>query len=100
MRLGDYKPFTKGRMRCILAIYEEAYKFKRLPRSVRGDVHSQEWRQLIYAKKEEMDWGNAEALFFIELVRNYTRKQVRSYLLDNGSSIVRRGRKTRPRKKV
>ncbi|MHA2064804.1 MAG: hypothetical protein ACXABY_10560 [Candidatus Thorarchaeota archaeon] len=84
MRLQDYKPFSKGRMALILSIYEEAYKFKRLPRTVRGEVHSPEWKKLIYAKKEEMGWGNGEILFL--------------YLLENGSKIVRRGKRTYVRK--
>jgi hypothetical protein len=98
MRLQDYKPFSKGRMALILSIYEEAYKFKRLPRTVRGEVHSPEWKKLIYAKKEEMGWGNGEILFFMNLIKDYTRKTVRQYLLENGSKIVRRGKRTYVRK--
>jgi len=94
MRLQDYKPFSKGRMACLLSIYEEAYKFKRLARTARGEVHSPEWKELVYAKQAEMSWGNGEILFFMNLIKDYTRRAVRQYLLENGSKIVRRGKRT------
>jgi len=92
--LFDYKPFSKGRMAIILSIYEETYKFKRIPKTERGEVYSPEWKALIVARKEEMGWDNCELMTFMDLVKNYTRKVVRQYLLENGSKIVRRGKRT------
>jgi len=94
MRLNDTKPYSRARTAVLVSIYEQAYKFKRLPKTMRGEVHSPEWKRLVYDIKEQMDWSNSEILVFLNLVKEHTRKQVRQYLLENGSKIVRRGKKT------
>ncbi len=99
MRLYDTKPYSRARDAIVLTIYEEAYKFKKLPKRVRGEEHSEQWRELVRGVQKEMEWGSSEILFFISLVREYTRKAVRRYLLDNGSKMVRKGKRTYIRKK-
>ncbi len=98
--LYDYKPWSKGRTAIILEIYEEAYKFRRLPRTVRGEEYSPGWKAIIDKLKDDMNWDNCEILMCIELIRNRSRKEIRQHLLENGSKIVRRGKRTRVRKKV
>ena len=90
----DYKPFSAGRMACILEIWEQAYKFRRIPKTIRGIEHSPEWKTLIYKLKDDMDWDNGEILTCIEIMRNRSMKQIRQYLLENGSKIVRHGKRT------
>ena len=94
MRLNDAKPYSRARTAILVSIHEQAYKFKRFTKRVRGEIHSPEWKKLVYAIQEEMDWGNVEILIFINLVKDSTRKEVRQFLLENGSKIVRRGKKT------
>jgi hypothetical protein len=98
-KLKETKPYTKARITVLVSIYEEAYKFKQLPLSIRGIDHSPEWKALIYAIEKEMDWSVSELLIFLNLVREHTRKQVRQFLLDNDSKTVRRGKRTRVKRK-
>jgi hypothetical protein len=97
-KLKETKPYTKARITVLVSIYEEAYKFKQLPLSIRGIDHSPEWKALIYAIEKEMDWSVSELVIFLNLVRE-TRKQVRQFLLDNDSKTVRRGKRTRVKRK-
>ena len=83
----------------LLQIHEEAYRFRRLRKIVRGEVHSPEWQAHMYAKKDKMEWDNSELGVFMDLIRNHSKKELRNYLLDHGSKIVRVGKKTRKRKK-
>jgi hydroxyethylthiazole kinase-like sugar kinase family protein len=99
MKLSDSKPFSRARQDCILRIYEEAYKFKRLPKIERGNVHSKQWQTLVRATQARNEWGSPEVIAFINLIREHTRKQIRQHLLDNGSKLVRRGKRTYIRKK-
>jgi len=92
--LFDYKPHSKGRLAALLEVYEQAYKFRRLPRTVRGEEHSPEWKTLIYKLKEDMNWDECEIQLCINFIRNNSRKVIRQYLLENGSKIVRRGKRT------
>lgn len=98
MRLKDTKPYSRARTAVLISIYEQAYKFKQLPKTIRGEIHSPEWKRLVYVIQEEMEWGSLEILAFMNLIKDYTRKQVRRYLLENDSKLVRRGKKTYIRK--
>ena len=94
MRINDTKPRSRGRDTILLSIYEEAFKFRKLTKKIRGEEHSSQWKALLYGIKDKMEWGNTEIIIFISLIREYTKKQIRQYLLDNGSKIVRRGKRT------
>ena len=94
MRLNDTKPDSRARRAVLLSMYEEAFKFRKLPKKKRGEEHSPKWKALIYGIKDKMEWGNVEIIIFIGLVREHTKKQIRQYLLDNNSKIVRHGKRT------
>jgi len=95
----DFKPFSKGRRARILIVYEEAYQFKRLKKPDRGEPYSDRWKSVVRAIQSHAELDNAEMCLFLDLINNYTRKQVRRYLLEHGSKIVRKGKRTYIRKK-
>ena len=83
----DYEPFSKGRMARILFIYELAYRYRRLKVIERG-------RDTIRQIQKDNNLNTVEILAFIDYVDNHSFKEIRRYLLENGSKIVRRGKKT------
>lgn len=91
MHINDFAPYSKGRTARILEIYEAAYWYRRMPAGERT-------RGQIYIFKDKYNMDNTEVLFFIDIITSFKFKQIRRYLLDNGSTVVRQGKKTRPRK--
>jgi hypothetical protein len=93
MHIFDFEPYSKGRMARILEIWEASYRYRRLPSSQQTIPTKYE-----FIAKYSMD--TSEAGIFLDVVRNYSFAEIRRYLLDNGSEIVRKGKKTRPKKYV
>jgi hypothetical protein len=89
----DYKPYSRGREARLLAIWEAAYRYRRL-------LVVQRTRERIYEIKAELEMSESEVVIFLDIIHDKSFKQIRTYLLINGSKLVRRGKKTRPRKKI
>jgi hypothetical protein len=76
----------------LLLVWEAGYRYRRLRVAERT-------RERIYEIQKENNFNNSEILIFLDVVNNKPFKEIRGYLLENGSKIVRRGKRTRPRKK-
>ena len=87
----DSPPFSQGRMARILFIYELAYRWRKLPMAQRSSNNK---RKII----DECSLDKSEAITFLDIIRNFSSKEIRRYLLENGSKIVRRGKRTRMKK--
>ena len=89
----DYKPYSRGREARLLLIWEAAYRYRRL-------LVVQRTTARIYEIKAELDMSESEVVIFLDIIDNKSFKVIRRYLLEEGSKLVRRGKKTRPRKKL
>jgi len=89
----DYAPFSKGRQARILEIYEAAYQYRKLPALLKN-------KKQIKLLIEKYQLSKSEVVFILGIINELTTAEIRKYLLDHGSSIVRVGKKTRPRKAV
>jgi hypothetical protein len=89
----DFEPFSKGRMARILEIWEACYRYRKLK-------SNEQTMDAKYKFIEKYNMDGSEAGTFLDVIRNYSFTEIRRYLLDNGSEIVRQGKKTRPRKYV
>lgn len=89
----DFEPYSKQRMARILEIKEAVYRYRRLPANRQTIAMKYE-----FIAKHNMD--QSEAGSFLIDIRELTMQEIRRYLLDNGSDIVRQGKKTRPRKYI
>ena len=89
----DYKPFSKGRDARLLLIWEAAYRYRRL-------LVIERTRERIYEVKAELEMSESEVVIFLGIINDKSFKQIRTYLLINGSKLVRRGKRTRPKKKI
>ena len=89
----DYKPYSRGREARLLLIWEAAYRYRRL-------LVVQRTTERIYEIKAELEMSESEVVVFIDIIDNKSFKVIRRYLLEEGSKLVRRGKKTRPRKKL
>jgi hypothetical protein len=89
----DFKPYSRGREARLLLIWEAAYRYRRL-------LVVQRTTERIYEIKAELEMSESEVVIFLGIIHDKSFKQIRTYLLINGSKLVRRGKKTRPRKKI
>jgi hypothetical protein len=89
----SYKPDSKERMERLLLVWEAAFGYRKL-------ISTEQTREKKYKIQEENEFSNSEMIVFLHAINQLSFKENRRLLLDNGSTLVRRGRRTRPRKKT